>query len=164
MFEDVFDILIQHVSWVEAIWTLSCVAGVVRYGFGRYLTVYSIRRKYIDDNLTHNRDSTHLWLNTRAFRFLTIALIFWLWALLGLRSMLLPNPEGVTNIDQLASLILILSGVVLLFLKGEYVDHLENQAYSKYKKEVHEEVHDTKGYLLDSGEIKWQAIESDTSQ
>jgi hypothetical protein len=78
--------------------------------------------------------------------------------------MLLPNPEGVTNIDQLASLILILSGVVLLFLKGEYVDHLENQAYSKYKKEVHEEVHDTKGYLLDSGEIKWQAIESDTSQ
>jgi steroid 5-alpha reductase family enzyme len=142
--EETFEILTQYISWAEVIWVSVVIAGVLRYGFGRYRRVYYARRRYIKNDPKRKGDSTYLWLNTRAFNFLTIALIFWAWFILGIRAMLTPNPEGTTDIHQITTLVLIVGGAALLFIKGEYVERLENKAYDKYK----DELSDVKGYIL----------------
>jgi hypothetical protein len=140
--DDIFDILTQYVSWVEAVWVSVMAAGFIRYVLGRYRNIYIFRAEYIKQSPKHKGNSTKIQLDSRAFRFLVIGLIFWLWMWLGIRSMFIPNPESANNLDQLLLALLLLSGAGLLFLKGEMVDYMENKAYIKYREELKAEVKD----------------------
>lgn len=134
--DDIFDILTQYVSWVEAVWVVVMICGFVRYVLGRYRNIYIFRAEYVKENPKHKDNSTKIQLDTRAFRFLCIGLTFWIWLWLGIRSMLLPNPPNTNDVDQLSLAILLICGAGLLFLKGEMVDYMEHKAYTKYREEL----------------------------
>lgn len=141
MIQYAFDVFMQHVSFVEFIWFIIMLFGVVRYGLNRYLSVVTVRTNYKQEHVSHLDDSTKYQLDVRAFRYLTIATIFWFWLLLGIRAMLQPNPSSVNNdLEQIMLLALLVGGAGLLFLKGEYADILENKAYKKYREELREKI------------------------
>jgi hypothetical protein len=149
--EQFFDTISQYVSWVEALWVMFTSIGVIRYVFVRYRHVYRIRRDYIREDSRHKYSSVGLQLNIRAFRFLSIGLIFWIWMFTGLRAMLTPNPPDTNETDQILLALLLLSGTAILFLKGEMIDSMENKAYAKYREELlegaKESRDDVQGYL-----------------
>lgn len=143
MIEYVFEVLTEHVSFVEFIWFLIMLFGFIRYGLNRYVHTFYVRSNYKREDETHCDDSVKLQLDARAFRYLTIAVIFWLWLLLGLRAMLVPNPPSVnSDIEQIVLLAVLVTGAALLFLKGEYYDVLEGKSYRKYREEITEKIND----------------------
>jgi hypothetical protein len=138
MIEYFIDTITQNVTWLEVAWTLPAILGMIRYGFIRYRHTYESRKIY---KAEHGENSIYYAYNIRAFRFLIIAIIFECFSLIGMRAMVTPNvptSSTSTELDQLLVVLLLLSGEMALFLKGEYVDRLENKAYRKRLEEENE--------------------------